>query len=363
MDEIEKNIIKEKIESVLGIQVYLENSEKGFFLYLDRAHLYFDNDGDIWSAHYHRTDYYKEGEEWTSVTRDIPIDEYELASNDRKNKLHKIIDYLNSLDFIEAKEEFLDRIDCETLVVRNKRLSFNEVKTTVIGTNYNSESTFLSHRSKVIEGLFPDYKNVCVYKHEQEEEIEYLYHELVSCNSALEYYYIDDLKTLNIFSPCYKGFQEACIDRIIEDYHDLVNANYPTYVRGDDKVRKLLEKIKHKCPLPAISNEEAQTPYVCFYMIEGVSNIPLLLFIAMFKNVFGFHSINDTIYSLNYQSFFWKSDGKIMFCAYTFAGEEQIKRFTGYRARQFNPYAYDYWMKDYDSRECSLPSHLDIFKK
>lgn len=361
MDEIIKKVITEKIQETLKQQIYLEERENGFSFYIDRAHLIFENSNGVWIAHFHKTDYRKENDEWMTIERDISIDEYELTSTERKVRLQKIVDYLNSANFEDAKKEFLTRVDCETLVLRNNKISLNEVKATVIGTSYHSESTFISHRDNLLEGLFPDYQNISAIKHDADEELEYLYHDLISCNSAFEYCYIHDLEIFNLLLPSYKGFQEACVDKIIEDYHDLFNINKPFYALDDDKVKKLLTKMKHKCPVPAITNEEGEVPYVCFYMIEGISKIPLLLLIAVLKNVLGFHTFNDVVYYLNYQSFFWDNGEKIMFCIYLFTGAKQMTRFTGFKARKIDPYNQGF--EDFENRDFTLPSHLEIFKK
>lgn len=137
-------------------------------------------------------------------------------------------------------------------------------------------------------------------------------------------------------------FSEQQKQLIYLDYKYLCDKNNPKVIFDKEKIFEILDGIEQHRPIPVISNQDVLHPSaICFYTIVGIEEIPLLLLLAIYKNVFGFTNWEDCIdYFCSMfgwrHTIIWKDEDKTNFTAFMYTGTQAASLFSGYPVESFD---------------------------
>lgn len=253
-----------------------------------------------------------------------------------------------------------NKITCHKLKSFEGTLLNNDNEIVVTCYQYHAPETFEDYRERLIKNNFPDYPNVYLYGHTVFNKVSKLFPGFFVQEESTPYRYIEDFDRLNRKTPYLEGFKEHITQRILDRYHLLLEENKPQSQLNDQEVLGLLSKVKHRCIRPSIAECDFEPMAVALYMIEDITDMPLLLLISIIYSVFGFHNIDDLICDYLYkQSFVWFRDNQRRFIFYIFAGSEEVSRFTGYEVEEFDKN--DYAISNSENRDCMMQPYSEIF--
>ena len=205
---------------------------------------------------------------------------------------------------------------------------------------------------------FLDFQNFLVRKYNQNTSIEdSVEHDLISPYYYEKYTVIKDFAVEDDWEPL--KFNEKATKQILNDYRLLEEFNDIESQFTDEQIIALLSNLSHEHLIPAVTNEDSLTPpVVCFWTVENIKEIPLLLLISIYKTVFGFKKLELAAEPFATNAVLWnknKNNDCVTFYAFTDAIHAQ--KFSGYL------------IKDFDSEkislqkgESNLPSLQDVFE-